>query len=120
MDHLVGASEAAKILGVTRQRLGQMLEAYPDFPRPEAELSGGRIWLREPLEEWAARHPLEGRRMRIVCSFCLKPDSAFEKAIPGPGRVWICNRCVGIAVSALEADGIPVPRKKLKRKREAG
>lgn len=116
MDHLVGAAEAAKILGVTRQRLGQMLESYPDFPRPEAELSAGRIWLREKLESWATAHPLEGRRLRVICSFCLLPDSEFERAIPGPRKVWICNRCVGLAVLALESDRVPIPKASKRRR----
>jgi hypothetical protein len=50
--HLVGAAEAAKILGVTRQRVAQ-LAVTPGFPQPEAELSAGRIWSRHAIERWA-------------------------------------------------------------------
>lgn len=50
--HLVGAAEAAKILGVTRQRVAQ-LAVTAGFPQPEVELSGGRIWSRHAIERWA-------------------------------------------------------------------
>lgn len=55
--HLVGVAEVAELLGVSRQRVGQLARAHRDFPAPEAELAGGRIWSREAVLEWLARHP---------------------------------------------------------------
>lgn len=55
-DHLVAAKEAAALLGVTRQRLLQLIDAYDDFPAPVANLSAGRIWARADVEAWAVRH----------------------------------------------------------------
>ena len=52
--HLVGATEIAKLLGLTRQRVHQ-LAALDDFPRPTAILSSSIIWEREAVEEWARR-----------------------------------------------------------------
>jgi predicted DNA-binding transcriptional regulator AlpA len=49
--------EVAEILGVTRQRVHQLIRAYSDFPKPEAELAVGRIWKREAITTWAASHP---------------------------------------------------------------
>lgn len=54
--HLVGSAEAAQLLGVTRQRLSQLLQSYDDFPAPEAELASGRIWSTEAIKEWQDRH----------------------------------------------------------------
>ena len=64
VDHLVGISEIAGMLGVTRQRAVQLVAGYPDFPNPAATLAAGRIWERKPVEEWIARHPQRrpGRR----------------------------------------------------------
>jgi hypothetical protein len=55
--HLVGVAEIAGMIGVSRQRVNQLASSYSDFPEPEAELSAGRIWTREAIEGWLARHP---------------------------------------------------------------
>jgi predicted DNA-binding transcriptional regulator AlpA len=60
MHHLVGMAEIAEILGVTRQRVAQLIESYEDFPKPEVELSGGRVWSRTAIESWLASHPERG------------------------------------------------------------
>lgn len=57
MDHLVGTAEIGEMLGVTRQRVAQIVASYSDFPSPEAELSAGRIWTRRSVETWIASHP---------------------------------------------------------------
>jgi predicted DNA-binding transcriptional regulator AlpA len=54
---LVSIVEVAEMLGVSRQRVHQLLRAYPDFPAPEAELAVGRIWLRSAIEDWNQAHP---------------------------------------------------------------
>lgn len=46
---LVGAAEAALVLGVSRQRVGQLAER-PDFPAPIARLSAGPVWTRVSVE----------------------------------------------------------------------
>lgn len=53
---LVSVTEIAALLGVSRQRVNQLIQAYGDFPLPEAELAIGRVWLRESVERWAAEH----------------------------------------------------------------
>lgn len=58
--HLVGMAEIAEMLGVTRQRVSQLIETYEDFPKPEVELSGGRVWSRTAIETWIATHPERG------------------------------------------------------------
>ena len=58
--HLVGMAEIAEMLGVTRQRVSQLIETYEDFPKPEVELSGGRVWSRTAIETWIASHPERG------------------------------------------------------------
>ena len=46
---LVGTSEAAVLLGVSRQRIGQLAER-PDFPAPIARLSAGPVWTRTSID----------------------------------------------------------------------
>ena len=49
---LVGVSEAAAILGVSRQRAWQ-LKDHSAFPSQLAELKSGPIWLRSSIEDFA-------------------------------------------------------------------
>ena len=55
--HLVGMTEIAQMLGVSRQRVAQIVASYDDFPAPEAELAAGRIWSRTAVETWIQSHP---------------------------------------------------------------
>jgi ATP-dependent Clp protease ATP-binding subunit ClpA/predicted DNA-binding transcriptional regulator AlpA len=57
--HLVGVAEIAAMLGVSRQRVNQLVAEDADFPAPEAELSAGRVWLRESVEAWIASNPAQ-------------------------------------------------------------
>lgn len=49
---LVGVTEIAELLGVSRQRADQLSHS-PGFPEPIAELASGRIWLQAQVEKWA-------------------------------------------------------------------
>lgn len=49
---LVSVFEVAQILGVSRQRVYQLI-ARGGFPEPVATLAVGRIWTREDIERWA-------------------------------------------------------------------
>ncbi len=53
---VVGVPEIARILGVSRQRVYQLIETYDDFPPPVAALAVGRIWSRSAVEEWNRLH----------------------------------------------------------------
>ncbi len=53
VGHLMGAAEIADLLGVSRQRV-QQLVGRPDFPAPTDTLAMGKVWRREDVERWAA------------------------------------------------------------------
>jgi hypothetical protein len=57
---LVGVSEAAEIMGWDKRRVITYIDRG-HFPEPIAALAGGRIWLREDVEayaaDWLSRHP---------------------------------------------------------------
>lgn len=55
VSYLVGVAEIAEMMGLTRQRVNQLVARDPPFPEPEAELSAGRIWKRANVEKWLAR-----------------------------------------------------------------
>ncbi len=44
------------MLGVSRQRVYQLIDAYEDFPAPLAKLAVGRVWSRASVEEWHRTH----------------------------------------------------------------
>lgn len=50
--HLVGIYEIADMFGVSRQYTDRLTHR-DDFPKPEVELQGGRVWKREAIEKWA-------------------------------------------------------------------
>lgn len=52
---LAGVTEVREILGVSRQRVHQIIRDHPDFPEPVAELAVGRIWNRKEVVQWAKR-----------------------------------------------------------------
>ena len=65
MHHLVGVTEIAQMLGVTRQRVHKITQTDSTFPEPDAILSAGHIWKRAEVEAWARRTgrlPAEGAR----------------------------------------------------------
>jgi predicted DNA-binding transcriptional regulator AlpA len=61
---VVGATEAARMLGVSRQRLYQLAER-DDFPPPMVQLAAGPVWLADSIRAFEGswdRRP--GRRAR--------------------------------------------------------
>ncbi len=55
MTDVVGASEIAELLGVSRQRVYELIESHEDFPHPIARLARGSVWERSAIERWAAK-----------------------------------------------------------------
>jgi chromosome partitioning protein len=50
---LLGLSEVATLLGVSRQAIGNWRQRRENFPTPVADLKSGPIWRRAEIEEWA-------------------------------------------------------------------
>lgn len=48
-------TEAAEILGISKQRLSQ-LRHRDDFPRPIAQLTVGAVWDANEIRHWAVDH----------------------------------------------------------------
>ena len=51
-EPLMGLTEIAELLGVSRQRAHQLAATY-GFPKPMARLAVGPIWKRADIEQWA-------------------------------------------------------------------
>lgn len=63
---LLGASDVAALLGVSRQRVHQLAASHPDFPAPLVHLRMGPLWSEAAVEAFArswTRTP--GRRPRL-------------------------------------------------------
>jgi predicted DNA-binding transcriptional regulator AlpA len=52
---LAGAAEIAAMLGVSRQRVQQLIK-QPGFPKPYDVLAMGKVWKRAAVEAWAREH----------------------------------------------------------------
>jgi len=53
--HLMGAAEIGTRLGVSRQRV-QQLVSRPDFPAPVVVLGMGKVWETGDVEQWIREH----------------------------------------------------------------
>lgn len=53
---LMGLTEIAEALGLSRGRVNNITRQHADFPPPIAELAQGRVWDAETVREWAAEH----------------------------------------------------------------
>ena len=47
------SSQVAKLLGLTRQRVDQIVKTDSTFPAPAMVLPSGRVWERADVEKWA-------------------------------------------------------------------
>ncbi len=60
-DKIVGTAEAARILGVSRQRIFQLLDEDPDFPNPLGVLANRRVWFERDVIAYRDRRERRGR-----------------------------------------------------------
>jgi predicted DNA-binding transcriptional regulator AlpA len=51
---LLGVPEIAEMLGVSRPSVWRYVRRE-DFPEPDAQVSGKRLWRRAPVERWAKK-----------------------------------------------------------------
>jgi len=57
-DELMGATDVARLLGVSRQRVYQ-LSSEAAFPAPAAHLARGAVWSRADVEAWSERRKVD-------------------------------------------------------------
>jgi FtsZ-interacting cell division protein YlmF len=62
---VVGVAEIAQLLGVSKQRVHELLRNDADFPEPAAELAAGRIWQRSEVEHWMAARARHGKETKV-------------------------------------------------------
>ena len=63
---LMSAGEAAETLGVTRQRVHQLVAEHSDFPEPIYELSAGKLWSADAIRGFRRRWTRKpGRRPTV-------------------------------------------------------
>jgi hypothetical protein len=55
VHHLVGAAEIGRMLGISRQRVQQLINSK-GWPAPEVTLDMGKVWQRSAIEQWARDH----------------------------------------------------------------
>ena len=72
-DRLVGLTEIARRLGISRQR-AHVHAKRPDFPRPVDGLAQGRIWRAIDVEKWARQNPRYDHSAQVArCPSCGRP-----------------------------------------------
>lgn len=65
---LIGLTQVAAMLGVSRERASQIVGSYADFPVPAAVVGTRRGWEAGQVERWISEHPVRrpGRPRRQV------------------------------------------------------
>lgn len=63
-DNLMGATEVAEYLEVSRQRVLELRQKKEGFPRPVAELRSGPVWDRAAIDEFVAHWERKSGRPR--------------------------------------------------------
>ena len=81
-NHLVGAAEVGRMLGVSRQRVTQIAAAYSDFPEPEVVLSSGRVWSRAAVQTWIEVHSDRGPGKRLIRGLKAGPEISPRQPLP--------------------------------------
>lgn len=61
---LLGQQQVAELLGVSRQRVGQLLREAPDFPDPVAHIAMRPVWLGADITAWQHRRSERLRKRR--------------------------------------------------------
>lgn len=52
-DRLMGLTEIAELLGLSRQGVHQLTKRRSDFPEPFTRLAMGYVWDADQVERWA-------------------------------------------------------------------
>lgn len=66
LDDLVTTAEAARRLGVSRQRVAQLADEHDDFPRPLGRVGQAVVYRWSDVQAWAAER--ERRRTQAATS----------------------------------------------------
>lgn len=66
-DDLVTTGQLGALLGVTHQRIAEIIRRSGDFPRPDVTLPNGtRLWYKNVALQWFLEHPRRAyRRSRV-------------------------------------------------------
>jgi FtsZ-interacting cell division protein YlmF len=62
---VVGVAEIAQLLGVSRQRVHELMRTDSAFPAPAAELAAGRIWHRPDVEQWMVARSRQAKERKV-------------------------------------------------------
>ena len=63
---LVMGTEAAEILGCSRQRVNTLANSDPSFPKPVAVLKAGRIWRTKDIVKYGTHRKPSGRPKKVA------------------------------------------------------
>jgi hypothetical protein len=125
---LVTAAQAARLLGVSRQRVLEQATSAVDFPAAELTPTGGRTWPRAAVQAWAAAHPDLGpvftgpdvpadhgrtRQVWAVLNLASSEAQALNHPWIGPdhlGLAMLHPDCPGAARAVLESFGARLER----------
>lgn len=110
-ERIADTRDVAEMLGVSRQRVGQLVKDDRSFPRRFTEVSGGRLWHRAGLEIWIAAHRPSAPH-HAVNPFGAKAGElllAAEEIAAAVAPGYVGQLHVWLAIATSERDG-PIHR----------
>jgi Clp amino terminal domain, pathogenicity island component len=123
-SQVVTAAEAARLLGVTRQQVLELVAAGGDFPPAQLTAMGGQVWPRVAIQGWAVTHlasdpvfsvpevpalPQRPPRVQQVLDLASRQASTLNHDWIGPDHLilgLLHPDCPGAARTVLESFGI--------------
>jgi predicted DNA-binding transcriptional regulator AlpA len=69
LPEVVSAPEVAELLGVTRQRVHQLLASKPTFPEPLFRLGSGPVWSVDAIRSFDSKWDRRSGRPRAIPEF---------------------------------------------------
>jgi len=94
---LLGTSEVAELLRVTKQSVGNWRSRDPNFPAPVADLRAGPVWKKSDIVAWARS---EGIAITEESSVRHGPPALFQSAV----TVAVVNMKGGVGKSTITAN----------------
>jgi hypothetical protein len=88
MSDLLGAQEAADLLGLSRQALHQRRQ-QPEFPAPVAELRATPVWERGDLLDYACARTVRLEERTAIARLAEEADDVVLRAAPVPVRLAV-------------------------------
>ena len=101
-DALKAKTLRAKAMEITHSESLELIAKT--FGYENWNILSAKIDTAQPRSDSAAGQPAPTPQAVLYCSFCGKTQHQVRKLIAGPGRICICDECVGLCNELIEEE----------------